>query len=36
LFEARYAFGLNQTNAEGFGQMHSSRIRLGTGLLFNP
>jgi hypothetical protein len=36
LIQARYAFGLNQTNADGSGQMHSSGIRLGTGLLFNP
>ena len=36
LIEARYAFGLNQANAGGSGQMHSSGIRLGSGLLFNP
>jgi opacity protein-like surface antigen len=35
LVEARYALGLNQVNAQGSGQLHSSDFRLSAGLMFS-
>ncbi len=35
LLEGRYSLGLNQTNAQGSGQMHSSDFRLQAGLMFS-